>query len=57
MKKSMIVMILVFGIIFYLSSQPISSITELWPLLLLLCPIMYMFMHGGHKHSKESNNE
>jgi hypothetical protein len=57
MKRILIVITVVIGIIFYLSNKPIASIIEFWPLLLLLCPVMHIFMHGGHKHNKGSNNE
>lgn len=57
MKKVLIVITVVIGIVFYLSNKPITSIIEFWPLLLLLCPVMHIFMHGGHKHNKGNNNE
>ena len=58
MKKILIVITVVIGIVFYLSNKPIASIIEFWPLLLLLlCPVMHIFMHGGHKHNKDNNNE
>lgn len=58
MKKILIVITVVIGIVFYLSNKPITSIIEFWPLLLLLlCPVMHIFMHGGHNHNNHNIEE
>ncbi|KAB7884292.1 DUF2933 domain-containing protein [Poseidonibacter ostreae] len=62
MKKIIIGTIILVGIIFYFSDNAMNILIGFWPLILLLCPIMHMFMHGKHHHhnnnnSKENTNE
>ena len=54
MKKTIVGITILIGAIFYLSNKPIASIIELWPLLLFLCPIIHIFMHGGHKNNNHN---
>ena len=47
-----VLLIIIFGAfaIYLISTSKSDSFTQFWPLLLLLCPIMHIFMHGGHNH-------
>ena len=60
MKKIIIGTIILVGIIFYFSDNAMNILIGFWPLILLICPIMHIFMHGKHHHynnNKENTNE
>lgn len=39
---------------FYLIREHWAHLGQRWPyLLLLLCPVMHLFMHGGHGHGHD----
>ncbi|WP_375724621.1 DUF2933 domain-containing protein [Arcobacter sp. KX21116] len=51
MKKNKILIILIVSVVVYFFLQPPKVLFDLWPLLLLLCPIIHLFMHNEHNHN------
>lgn len=52
---ALIMLALVVG--FYLIREHWSHLGQTWPyLLLLLCPVMHLFMHNGHGHSRHNGH-
>ena len=58
-KKIFLIVIISAVALYLLSASNYNSYVQFWPLLLLLCPIMHIFMHSGHKphHSNKSKEE
>ena len=58
-KSGMGVALLMVGVIvaFYLVREHWTHLGQSWPyLLLLLCPLMHLFMHGGHGHGHSGSD-
>ncbi|HCY64263.1 MAG TPA: hypothetical protein DHV59_15860 [Oxalobacteraceae bacterium] len=52
---ALIMLALIVG--FYLIKEHWAHLGQSWPyLLLLLCPLMHVFMHGGHGHGNSEHN-